>query len=234
MRLCSGWALDKLLEEFGNDARASDGKQSSCRGCAKDAKRQRYAANPEHYRARQREYCGANRDLVRAISAATRKRNAASVKRGKKAYYERVKLDPAWREKQRLLRLKNREEKKAYDEAYNAANREKIVRRSLEWASRNKERRASISKAYDARRRTTKKQGDPTGVIHAWEMAQPKKCYWCGASCADNYHVDHYEPLSKGGANEVSNLVIACPPCNQRKSAKDPYQFAQQHSGRLF
>lgn len=32
----------------------------------------------------------------------------------------------------------------------------------------------------------------------------------------------------RGGKHEVSNLVVACPKCNVRKSAKDPAEFLAQ------
>lgn len=45
-------------------------------------------------------------------------------------------------------------------------------------------------------------------------------CHWCGVSCKDNYHVDHIQPLSKGGSNRIENICISCPPCNLKKGAK--------------
>jgi 5-methylcytosine-specific restriction endonuclease McrA len=33
-------------------------------------------------------------------------------------------------------------------------------------------------------------------------------------------HLDHVEPLSKGGADVESNIVPACAPCNLSKGAK--------------
>jgi 5-methylcytosine-specific restriction endonuclease McrA len=32
--------------------------------------------------------------------------------------------------------------------------------------------------------------------------------------------IDHVVPLSKGGSNDLSNLVTACKPCNQAKRGK--------------
>lgn len=104
---------------------------------------------------------------------------------------------------------------------------------ALRWAKENPEKRRSISKAYKARRRCQEDGGDPTPVIHAWEMAAKKVCYWCHKPCEEKYHVDHYEPLARGGKHVIANLVIACPSCNVKKNAKDPYAFAAS-LGRLF
>lgn len=64
-----------------------------------------------------------------------------------------------------------------------------------------------------------------------------KKCtkvyYWCSCSLKNKTtHIDHYEPLSRGGAHTISNLVVSCSNCNLRKRAKDPIEFAQS-IGRL-
>lgn len=138
--------------------------------------------------------------------------------------------------------------KKAYDAVYLKANYSRIVERNLRWRQRNHEavlakavawtkknpeRRRAISKAYKSRRRAKEREGSSTPELLAWERAARKVCHWCGVVCAKKYEVDHYVPLSKGGRHEVSNLVIACPPCNRRKSAKDPYEFAKER-GRLF
>ncbi|MNE43272.1 HNH endonuclease [compost metagenome] len=138
--------------------------------------------------------------------------------------------------------------KKEYDKQYQEDNAERIQARRKDyqartsaqrtvaataWARSNPEKRKAIAKAYKHRRRTIEKQGSSTADLMAWEAAVKKNCYWCGKKKLKKYHVDHYQPLSKGGAHTVSNLVIACPRCNLTKSAKDPYLFAQS-IGRLF
>jgi len=139
--------------------------------------------------------------------------------------------------------------KKAYDRKYQVENKDRIAKRTAaylqrtmperlrkmkEWADRNKDKVKAIKTAYKHRRRTVERAGISGPELQAWESAHKKVCYWCDKPCARNYHIDHYEPLSKGGKHEASNLVIACAKCNQTKSAKDPYQFAQQQCGRLF
>lgn len=49
-------------------------------------------------------------------------------------------------------------------------------------------------------------------------------CVYCGSWVAGT--VDHVEPTSKGGANEVGNLVSACLGCNSRKGPRTPEEWA--------
>ncbi|MHA2279807.1 MAG: HNH endonuclease [Promethearchaeota archaeon] len=48
-------------------------------------------------------------------------------------------------------------------------------------------------------------------------------CYYCGVLLhKENRSVDHYVPRSKGGSNDLSNLVTACNDCNQAKGDLEP------------
>jgi len=45
------------------------------------------------------------------------------------------------------------------------------------------------------------------------------KCQYCGASAPDVLlQIDHIEPVSKGGDNDITNLVTSCVTCNAGKS----------------
>lgn len=48
------------------------------------------------------------------------------------------------------------------------------------------------------------------------------KCQYCG-KCAPEVilHVDHISPVSKGGDDELINLITACEPCNLGKSDRE-------------
>ncbi len=59
---------------------------------------------------------------------------------------------------------------------------------------------------------------------------QQSRCWWCKKPILKAYHADHRIPLAKGGSNDPSNIVLACPKCNFSKGAKLPEEFA----GRLF
>lgn len=47
------------------------------------------------------------------------------------------------------------------------------------------------------------------------------KCQYCGKCAPDVIlHVDHIEPVSKGGDNDIMNLITSCAECNSGKSNK--------------
>lgn len=47
-------------------------------------------------------------------------------------------------------------------------------------------------------------------------------CQYCGSHPPKIIlHVDHIHPVSKGGLNDMDNLITSCAPCNLGKSAKE-------------
>ena len=206
---------------------------NGCCECNKIRKKASYHANVEASRQKRRQYFSANSAKVLANNRASRDKHRESVRAGNKAWYDRVKQTPEWQALQKAKREANKEAKRAYDKQYGIANSAKKVERAKVWIKSNPDKRAAILFSYDGRRRSQKAQGDSTAAIREWVKAARKVCYWCNSKCADDYHIDHYQPLSKGGEHRISNLVIACPTCNLRKNAKDPLEFAAS-VGRLF
>lgn len=48
------------------------------------------------------------------------------------------------------------------------------------------------------------------------------KCQYCGAAAPDVLlEVDHIQPVSKGGAGDILNLITACQSCNSGKSNRE-------------
>lgn len=48
------------------------------------------------------------------------------------------------------------------------------------------------------------------------------RCTYCGQSASDTVlHIDHVKPVSKGGTNDIVNLVTACIACNLGKGAAE-------------
>lgn len=59
-----------------------------------------------------------------------------------------------------------------------------------------------------------------------------RKCAYCGAENVP-LEIDHIHPRSKGGSDRVSNLTLACSPCNQRKGNQDVQAFLAKDPQRL-
>lgn len=56
-----------------------------------------------------------------------------------------------------------------------------------------------------------------TADVLAWvEILRADPCVYCGGPCE---HIDHIDPVDRGGALTVDNLTAACARCNIRKSA---------------
>ena len=68
------------------------------------------------------------------------------------------------------------------------------------------------------------------GTLYQYEVREyllekfNRTCVYCGAKDTP-LEVEHIVPKSKGGSNRVSNLTIACVPCNQAKSNLDIKEF---------
>jgi len=59
-----------------------------------------------------------------------------------------------------------------------------------------------------------------------------RKCAYCDAENVP-LEIDHIHPRSKGGSDRVSNLTLACRPCNQRKANRDVVEFLAKDPKRL-
>jgi 5-methylcytosine-specific restriction endonuclease McrA len=59
-----------------------------------------------------------------------------------------------------------------------------------------------------------------------------RKCAYCDAQNVP-LEIDHIHPRSRGGSDRVSNLTLACRPCNQRKGHRDVAEFLAKDPKRL-
>ncbi|MEU3452212.1 RNA-guided endonuclease IscB [Micromonospora sp. NPDC006766] len=62
------------------------------------------------------------------------------------------------------------------------------------------------------------------GTLHGYEVREyllakwGRKCTYCGVAGVP-LNIDHIVPRARGGSDRVSNLTLACVPCNQAKGA---------------
>lgn len=180
-------------------------------------------------------YYQENRERLIAAQAA---RNAANPER-RKQYYQANK--EAEKLKARRWREENPDRVKAAQKATNARNaakmaaryqenKETILVRQAAWKALHPEARRAHKAVRRARKLKAAGAYTASDVKDLMEL-QGGKCAhsWCRVSLKEKYHVDHVVPISKGGANEKRNLQLLCPPCNLRKHAKHPIDFAREN-----
>lgn len=72
------------------------------------------------------------------------------------------------------------------------------------------------------------------GELYGYEVREyllekfGRRCVYCGATGVP-LEVEHLVPRSRGGSDRVSNLAIACTPCNQDKGNKTAAEYGYPH-----
>lgn len=211
----------------------------NCRGCKESdqfkqsgaAYRERVKATRSEYNAR---YYEANKERFAEYSKRWRANNAQSIIDRRKSYREANR--DALNQKTREWRDKNPGYAppgwSEYSEKWYQENKERLSEiRRLHYQSNRGAYRANrlnrIARERSAEGRHTSKD------VESLLKAQDHKCANCKACTRrTGYHVDHIQPLSKGGSNWPDNLQILCPTCNLSKSDKDPIEWARKN-GRL-
>lgn len=127
-------------------------------------------------------------------------------------------------EKMRLYRQENREAIAEQQRQYYRENREKIRAYYERWRKNNRD----VRRAHERKRQAAKK-GD-SGLRDASELwalydSQDGLCAYCEMPMFGNFHIDHMQPLSRGGADNWSNYAITCPPCNLEKHNKTAEEY---------
>ncbi|CAK0764644.1 5-methylcytosine-specific restriction enzyme A [Gammaproteobacteria bacterium] len=51
-----------------------------------------------------------------------------------------------------------------------------------------------------------------------------RECAYCGKKDVP-LNIDHIHPKARGGSNRISNLTLACHPCNEKKGSQDAKVF---------
>jgi len=123
--------------------------------------------------------------------------------------------------------------------AYNATHQEEIRATSKAYLQKNAERERKRKHEYHkahpevARRSWFNRRAKLRGAGGSFSIADERRvfglqkgcCWWCGEKLADTYHRDHRVPLSRGGRNDASNVVLSCGPCNLSKAKRLPEEW---------
>jgi len=130
-----------------------------------------------------------------------------------------------------IYRKKHKDKIAKSKAAYWENNKDKVAKCNAAWRDSNPEKSRCINRARRARILNAEGRHTVADVRRIF-AAQRGKCAHCRISIKAGYHVDHIQPISRGGANWPRNLQLLCAPCNLRKNAADPIDFARRE-GRL-
>lgn len=104
-------------------------------------------------------------------------------------------------------------------------NPERNRERAREWGRNNPD--ALHANIRNRKARVRAAEGSHTAAdIGRLRDGQGNRCGVCASDLAlTGTHVDHMMPLVRGGSNDVSNLMLLCPPCNLSKRTKTLDEF---------
>lgn len=221
-KICTKCKIEKHLYEFNKSKKSKLGIRPQCKNCEKlyaSINKEKIAQRMHKYRlkniekltAYQVEYRIANRDNILKY----RHKNRENKIKYQRQYYQENKAN--------LLE---------YQHIYHQVNKQAVSNRIKKYQKTPKG--IAVVKNSKYRRRNKTKQGDVTNDQLLQLQQNAKVCYWCNKPLKNKViHIDHYVPLARGGEHTLSNLVVSCQSCNNKKHAKDPIDFAQS-IGKLF
>ena len=148
-----------------------------------------------------------------------------------------------------LYQKQNKDKIKEYRRCYSIENKETIKEKNKNWVKNNRERynkrmsdrkinnpifklqhnlrssnHQNLKRAleyYNNGKSDKLPTKSPSRMLLKLYEIQNHNCPYCSNNMKDDIHIDHIIPLSKGGSNEVYNLILCCSSCNLRKNAKE-------------
>jgi 5-methylcytosine-specific restriction endonuclease McrA len=209
-------------------------------------KRDHYQRHKVEILCKQKErYASVDGEVKRARVNAYRLANVETVRAKKAAYCAANKEKIA--EKKRSDYLANRDailashranpQIKAYMKAYRKENAEKLREQNTAWRLRNPERYEAMRQAWrdehkaerahqEGQRRVRKKGNGGSHTFAEW-VAKCETFSWRCVYCDSGAQMtrDHDVPISRGGSDNIDNIVPACGSCNSSKGARTGAEF---------
>ena len=195
-------------DSFSKCAPTRDGLRRICRACVSEEGRIYREKNIEKEAERHRLYAAKHRDKLREYQARYFRKNIARVSARMQAH-----------------RRANHASYLVREQGYRA--KADPVRRR-EYHRNYHLRNPFKARQADARRRSrlAGAQGHYTAKQFTLKLALYKNhCHWCGKKIKGNPHADHLIALTKGGTNDIGNIVPSCAKCNLTKHTKMPWEF---------
>ena len=239
LKICSSCKQELEIIHFNKNKSSKDGLNNQCKECFKisakkcyDNKKEkgllRFQIKDEKYKASRKNDAIKYKEKIAEYKKEYRENNKEFLKETKRKYYEENKEKINL--KNRIYHHNNKDRLNKISNKYYNENKEIIRQKSKDYY--NSEKGKLVFKKARIKRKALVRKAK-IGDIDLNKIISNKKCYWCNTKIMDNnYHIDHYIPISKGGEHSNDNLVLSCPKCNLTKGAKDPFIFANS-IGRL-
>ena len=161
--------------------------------------------DPEAQRAYKSAWRKANPERERAAARAYGKANREQRRVASRAYYKA-----------------NLESMRVYARAYSRAYREAHPEKARAWQLANPEAVRAISHTRRARLRAAAGRftaGQWRALVAFWSGL----CAYCGMCWV--LQMDHRTPISRGGTNDISNILPACRSCNSEKHTRTEAEY---------
>jgi 5-methylcytosine-specific restriction endonuclease McrA len=201
LKCCNCCNNDLPRKLFARSRHRDDGLQPRCRACQKRMAARHYVRNLERRRAEIIAWREANLEKERVTGARYRLANRDKTRKRIVAW-ERA--NPA-KVAARTVRCRQ-----AHPERYRL--------RAARWRANHPD----VVQAQQQRRRARRRNAPGRGVTNEqWAgivAEHGRRCAYCGA--LSQLHMDHLDPLSRGGDHDVTNVLPACQRCNSSKYNK--------------
>lgn len=180
------------------------------------------AANPRDRRAYKAAYDSANKEQIAAYRAKNRDKFIAD----KKAWYRANRARVLARVKAHAAA--NRERILAYQADYYAVNTDKVKANVSAYRKANPEKKRHLENKRRAKKASNGGSHTLEELIEKFER-MGNVCFYCGEGRP--LTIDHDIPLSRGGTDDISNILPSCRSCNSRKNKKTAVEFLSYFGG---
>lgn len=240
LKVCSKCGCTKpfTLHFFAAQKRNPSGMTGYCRICkaayhrryyennrkrAAHLQKQRQISNRESISEYQRRYRKENKEAIKEYNRKYAEDNREAIRQQKRAYREANAIREA--ERNRRYREENKEALSEKRRRYRESNKDAIAEANRRWCKENPEARRRGQYKYYARKKNAEHEPYTDADLNQLWHDQGGRCAYCKTPLFSDYHRDHVIPLSRGGADKLENIALACPPCNIRKGARPADEF---------
>ena len=227
-KTCMKCGEAKPHDAYSKRAKSADGLSYDCKACRSSSGKAYYEANKPQILKKNAAHVAAHPAATKAAVVRWQKKNAAHLTQYNKEW-RASKPGNIGAEYALADYYRHKEKRLTAARSWRQANPDIVRDLAAAYRVKNPELIAALKRNYKARKKAAPgtHTGDDVKALYASQNG------YCANSCCSldlggGYHVDHIQPLSKGGSNYPENLQLLCPSCNLSKKDKDPAVFVAE------